>query len=102
MLSLKIIHTDINGGRTTHLFSGERISHIEEESTNHTLDYFSEHPYYFMVGQLTQSSSTQPYVKSVVTVFDGNDLQEILILPLSECYIMADGKTIDTFSSYFK
>ena len=102
MLTLKVIHTDIEGGRTTHLFAGERISHAEIEYTDHNREFTSEDPYFFQIGELSKSSSTQPYVITSVTIFDGNDVQQIYILPKSECFIMANGKTVDSFSAYYK
>lgn len=101
MMTLKIIHTDINGGRTTYLFSGERFLHTEAESTDHCMD-FEEEDDYFVVGELSKSSSVQPFVWSCVKLFDGDDYQTINILPKSECFIMSEGKTVDTFACYYK
>lgn len=101
MLTLKVIHTEFEGGRITHLFAGERISHVEIESTNHRDEFISDKDF-FQIGKFTNPCSIQPYVTSTVTIFDGNDYQTIQILPKSECFIMSNGKTVDSFSSYYK
>ena len=101
MLTLKIIYTDIYGGKETHIFAGERISHIETECSDHCTE-FTEEGDFFKIGELIKSSSTQPFVISRVLLFDGNDVQTIHILPKSECFIMSNGKTVDAFSCYYK
>jgi hypothetical protein len=103
MLTLKIIHTSQDGGRTTHIFTGERMSHTEIEKTTHyNSELTSDELLFFIVGELADSSSTQPYVMSNVTIFNGNDYQTVFILPASECFVMANGKTVDSFSTYYK
>jgi hypothetical protein len=103
MLTLKILHTDNEGGKTTYLFAGERISHTEVEQTNHSMEFKTlEENDYFLVGEFANELSKQPYVMSTVNIFDGNDYQTIQILPKSECFVMSNGKTVDTFSAYYK
>jgi hypothetical protein len=101
MLTLKIIHTDFEGGKTTHLFAGERITHSEVETTDHAINFNEEHDF-FLIGKHENELSKQPYVTSTVRIFDGNDDQTIHLLPLCDCFVMANGKTIDVFSSYYK
>lgn len=102
MLTLKVIHIDQNGGRTTYLFSGERFSHTEKEETTHYNDAYTHEDTYFMIGTLPDSSSKEPYIMSEVDIFDGNEYQKVYILPKAECFIMSNGKTVDAFSTYYK
>lgn len=102
MLTLKIIHTDLQGGRTTHLFSGERLSHTETEHTDHSIEFTSDDQYFFLIGELTKTNSIQPFIVSLVEIFDGNDRYSVTILPHSECFVMSNGKTVDSFSAYYK
>jgi hypothetical protein len=108
MLTLKVITTDSEGEHETHLFYGERISHKETESDNHTSDLklcLEKNEAVISTTNLTETpSSKQAYYKSRVFIYgEGETPKQLLwILPCADCYIMHEGKTIDTFSSRFK
>ena len=102
MLTLKVIHLDNLDNKTTHLFAGERISHTEIQYSDFNKEFSSVEQDFFQIGELPNHSDEQSYVISKVMIFDGNDTQKIYILPKSDCFIMANGKTVDVFSSYYK
>jgi hypothetical protein len=108
MLTLKVITTDINGQIETHLFYGERIQHKEFETDDHKSDLkLCLEKNEFVIGTTNLSDtpeSKQVYNKSRVFIYGESDTpkQLLWILPCADCYIMHDGKTIDTFSARFK
>lgn len=108
MLTLKVITTDLEGQKETHLFYGERIQHKEMESDNHTSDLNLCLERNEMVISTTDLAATpnskQAYQKSRVFIYGEGDApkQLLWILPCADCYIMHEGRTIDTFSARFK
>lgn len=106
MLTLKVITTDINGQKETHLFYGERIHHKEIECAEHNREFnLGEKVILINTDCLSKTPlSNQAYIESHVSLYeDGDTLKQfLLILPCADCYIMHEGKTIDTFSARFK
>jgi hypothetical protein len=106
MLTLKVITTDIDGQHETHLFYGERIQHKETESSDHQ-SKFALTPNDAVIGSsdLPETpNSTQTYSMSRVFIYGESDTpkQLLWILPCADCYVMHEGKTIDTFFARFK
>jgi hypothetical protein len=100
MLTLKIVTLDNLNNTTTYLFSGEIISHEEYVETDHMIDY-DQHD--MCVGTLDKTSSTQPFVVSCARIFkDKENFIDIVILPKADCFVMENGKTVDSFKVYFK
>lgn len=106
MLTLKVITTDLNGQSQTHLFNGDSLTHKE---------YFSEDRYIvskkckedasiWIIGAIEENSSTQKFTVSEVDIYDDDRYikNKLFITPRAECYIMDNGKTIDTFGCYFE
>ena len=103
MLTLKVITTDLEGQNKTHLFYGERIQH-KEISADKRLE-FNLGANQSVIGTMSDTpSSTQPYTYSTVFIYGESDTPKLLlwILPCSDCYVMQNGKTIDTFSARYK
>ena len=104
MLTLKVINTDTNGIKSTRLFSAESITHKEYFTDDHCIyDRVIENtPDVICVGQIARTSSSQKFTVSDVAIHEGAHFVEIFILPQSECYIMCDGKTVDSFFCQFE
>jgi hypothetical protein len=106
MLTLKVITTDLEGQKETHLFYGEHIQHKETENTDHQVTFnLTENEMVISSCDLSETpNSKQGYSISRVFIYgDGETPKQLLwILPCSDCYIMHEGKTIDTFSARFK
>jgi len=101
MLTLKVITTDIDGNITTNLFYGESINHTERIEKADGLKSYIDAKY---VGSLMDTNSQQEFVASQILIHDSdNHLKDnIIVLPYSECFIMANGRTVDKFVSAFK
>jgi hypothetical protein len=101
MLTLKVVSTDIDGNVTTNLFYGESINHTERLEKADGLKTYTNAKY---VGSLMNMAGTQEFVASHVLINDSDGYQKdnILVLPYSECFIMANGRTVDKFISSFK
>jgi hypothetical protein len=106
MLTLKVITTDIEGQNETHLFYGERIQHKETESKDHMMKFvMTQNEMVISSSALSETpSSGQAYQMSRVFIYgDGDTPKQLLwILPCADCFVMYNGKTIDTFSARFK
>jgi len=106
MLTLKVITTDINGQDQTHLFSGDAICHKEYSSDDHCIvsKVSKNNASIWTIGSIKENSSTQKFGVSEVEIYDDDRYikNQLFIVPKSICYIMDDGKTIDTFGCYFE
>lgn len=100
MLTLKVVTLDAEGQKETHLFYGERIIHQERDHVDHSLKAYSE----VVIGGLIETTSNQQFNTSCVQIFGTDTVvkQDVFIFPCADCYIMHEGKTIDTFSARFK
>lgn len=104
MLTLKVITTDINGQHETHLFYGEKIKHKEMETNDHQIPFDSAQMVISSSALSETPDSKQEYQMSRVAIYGEGDTpkQTLWILPCADCYVMHEGKTIDTFSARFK
>ena len=103
MLTLKVITTDIDGQKGTHLFYGDRISHRERESNDYRLK-FAESESVFVIGYLPDKASEQKFTYSDIWIYEGGNVPKILVyaLPMSECFVMENGRTIDSFGAHYQ
>lgn len=100
MLTLKIITHDSLDNHSTHIFYGERISHTEYETTKHIM---GDIPSVVAIGFIEETTSEQPFITSMVRIFKPDStVQDITIYPHADCFIMENGKTVDSFSVFFK
>jgi hypothetical protein len=106
MLTLKLVVASQNGQQETHLFYGERISHKERKRSNS--DKSGEIPpnQIILGGVYDVTGSEEQFINSNITIFGSNDVSEepiydILVYPCADCYVMHEGKTIDTFYTKF-
>ena len=102
MLTLKVISTNIDGEVQTSLFYGESICHFERlEKASGLKDYSSDK---VRIGSLINEASEQEFYLSEVFLNDAEGClkTQLLILPKSDCFIMENGKTVDSFYSQFK
>jgi len=99
MLTLKVVQTGNHGDTITHVLHGDRISHTEEESNNHNLKFMSNE---IVLGSQSGAESKQKFTMSIVRIFKGESYNDYIILPTATCYIMADGKTVDSFMIHFQ
>jgi hypothetical protein len=106
MLTLKVITTDIEGLTETHVFNGDSIKHKESFSIDHSIakKAFENNSTMWIIGKMLETSSTQKFTVSDIEIFDEDrNLKHImLILPKASCYIMDNGKTIDSFFCEFE
>lgn len=106
MLTLKVITTDINGQQETHLFGGDSITHKEYFSADHCIASKAQEINHtiWTVGTIVETSSTQKFIASDVSIFNEDRYLKhlLLILPKADCYIMDNGKTIDSFFCGFE
>ena len=106
MLTLKIITTDQDGQTETHLFSGDSIVHREYRTQDHNIlsKVHKNRPTAWIIGDLSGSSSEQPFIASDVFIYDKDrDCKNLLfITPKADCFIMDNGKTIDSFFCEFE
>ena len=103
MLTLKVITLDRDGHSRTELFSGEVISHEEFETNDYTLDNGNQE--LITIGNLGGvAQSEQKYTYSIVKLHsDSWTLKAgIIIFPHADCFIMDNGKTVDSFSCVYK
>jgi hypothetical protein len=101
MLVLKVITIDVDDDKATTLYSADHISHFAIKEKRKDLG--SKYPSAQRVGMLADSSSEQELLVSRVILYnlDRSIKEDLIILPKSDCFIMQDGKTVDTFYSYF-
>jgi len=106
MLTLKVIITDIDGQSQTYLFNGDSISHKEYFSEDHYIvtKQCEKNSSTWIIGSIIETSSTQKFTVSEVEIYDEDrfNKNKLFIVPRAECYIMDNGKTIDTFGCYFE
>ena len=101
MLTLKVITRDLKGLSETHILYGERIQHIEMESHNYQMKFSSDEQ---VIGSLPDKESEQKFVFSRVFIFGDNGVPKILlyIMPHADCFVMYNGKTVDSFSTVYR
>jgi hypothetical protein len=107
-MTLKIISQESDGLPKTDLFAAERISHKEFvlRPSNHPAETFEDivdnsKPRY-VISSLTNTNTSQNLRYSWVFLHgEDDDISPLLISAPAECYIMAGGKTIDTFKLDF-
>ena len=100
MLTLKVITTDVKDNRITYLLTGERISYRKWETNDRKIDYGC-----LVLGDIDKDKiSDQPFEVVCINLSDGeyNKEDDIVILPLAQCFIMENGKTVDSFSCIYK
>jgi hypothetical protein len=101
MLTLKVVTTNKEGQVETNLFSGDSFTHKEYFSADHYIVSKAKvkNPITWVIGEIIESSSTQKFIVSEITIYDDERfLKNILfICPKADCYIMDDGRTIDSF-----
>lgn len=106
MITLKIITTNIDGEQETMILSGDSISHREYTSKDHLLvkNALVKNSSLWCIGELVGISGDQDFIASDVIIYDEErECKNILlILPKSDCYIMDNGKTVDSFYTYYK
>lgn len=106
MLTLKVITTDLDGQTESHILSGDTITHKEQFSSDHCLasKWKEENSFVWILGSMTETSSEQKFIYSVVHIYDEerNNKNVLLVLPKSDCYIMENGKTVDMFNCVFE
>jgi len=101
MLTLKIITTNVDGIIESYLFSGDAISHTESFSQDHYLakKRIEENSSIWYLGSLIESSSKQQFTFSDIYVYDEDRVCKniIFVTAKADCYVMENGKTIDSF-----
>jgi hypothetical protein len=101
MLTLKIITTNVDGISQTYIFSGDAVSHKEYFSEDHYLakKKVEENSTIWYIGSLVESSSKQKFVASDIYIYDEDRVCKniIFVTAKADCYIMENGKTIDSF-----
>jgi hypothetical protein len=106
MLTLKVITTDLEGQTETHILNGYSITHKEYFSSDHCIvsKTKEENTSTWILGDMIETSGTQKFTVSEVKVYDEDRycINDLLILPKAECYIMENGKTVDTFFCWFE
>ena len=106
MLTLKVITTDLNGQSETHVFSGDSFVHREYFSDDHSIatKIKARNMDIWVVGNMVETSGTQKFTVSEVEIYDDSRClkNSLFIVPKAECYIMDDGKTVDSFFCWFE
>jgi hypothetical protein len=106
MLTLKVITTDQDGQTETHLFSGDTITHKEYFSADHCIvsKVKENNSTVWIVGGMVETSSTQKFIASDIAIYDADRYIKnlLFITPKADCYIMDNGKTIDSFFCAFE
>lgn len=101
MLTLKILTRNIDDITETYLFSGDAISHKEAFSDNHYLakEEIEANETIWYLGCLIESSSKQKFTYSKIFIYDDDRVCKniVLVTAYADCYIMENGKTIDSF-----
>jgi hypothetical protein len=101
MLTLKIITTNIDDVSQVYIFTGDIISHKEYFSDDHYLakKKVEENNTIWYIGSLIESSSKQKFTASDIEIFDEDRVCKniIFVTAKADCYIMENGKTIDSF-----
>jgi hypothetical protein len=106
MLTLKVITTNLEGQVETNIFSGDSIAHTEFFSTDHCIieKLLQQNSSIWVIGNMTESSSEQKFIASNVYIYDDDRSckNQLFIVPKAECYIMDNGKTIDSFTCTYE
>jgi len=106
MLTLKVITTDQDGQTETHLFNGDSIVHKEYFSADHCIvsKIQENNSTTWIIGTMVETSSTQKFIASDVHIYDEDRCVKhlLFICPKAGCYIMDNGKTIDSFFCQFE
>jgi hypothetical protein len=101
MLTLKIITKNIDDISETYIFSGDVVSHTETSSDNHYLakEKVEANSTIWYLGSLIETSSKQKFTYSDIYIYDEERVCKniILVTAYADCYIMENGKTIDSF-----
>jgi hypothetical protein len=101
MLTLKIVTTDQDGQTETHILNGDSIIHKEYFSADHSIvpKTQEKNSSTWILGSMIESSSTQKFIVSEVKIYDETRhcKNDLFILPKADCYIMYNGKTVDSF-----
>ena len=102
MLTIKVTTKDIDGFSETHLFYGERITHRERESNNYQMEFPNEEKV-VVIGHLPEKNSEHKFTYSDVWIYGDSSTPKMLlyILPYADCFIMDNGKTVDSFGAYY-
>ncbi len=98
MLTLKVISESSLNNKTTHIFPADRISHIEQKNNVRSTFKCADR---MDIGELPESEC--PFAVSFIDLYrpDGKT-DRLLIFPRAECYVMQDGKTVDSFQVEFE
>ncbi len=106
MLTLKITTTDLDDQTESIVLNGDSISHKEYFSSDHYIATKTreKNSGTWIIGNIIETSGTQKFTVSEVKVYDKDRYckNDLLILPKAECYIMENGKTVDTFFCWFE
>lgn len=106
MLTLKVVTTDQDGQTETHLLNGDSITHKEYFSADHCIvpKIRERNSTTWILGNMVETSSTQKFIVSEVKVYDENRSckNDLFITPKADCYIMDNGKTVDSFFCQFE
>jgi hypothetical protein len=101
MLTLKVITTDQNGQSEVHLLNGDSITHKEYFSSDHCIipKMREKNSTTWILGNMSETSSKQKFVVSEVKIYDEDRYckNDLFIVPKADCYIMDNGKTVDSF-----
>ena len=108
-MTVKIITEQTDGLKGTHLFSAQRVDHYENQVKNNFVapdETFAalvqrKLPKYVVSG-LGNYSSSQNMDYSLLSLFGENDdISPVLVSAPATVYIMAGGKTIDSYQLSF-
>jgi hypothetical protein len=106
MLTLKVVTTDLDGQTETYLLNGDSITHKEYFSADHCIVFKTRenNSTTWIIGDMIETSGTQKFTVSEVKIYDEDRYckNDLFILPKAECYIMDNGKTIDSFFCNFE
>ena len=98
MLTFKVISKASLNSKTTHIFPADRINHTEQErNTRSTFKHADERE----VGEWPESEALFSVSFVNLHLPDGG-IDRLLIFPGAECYIMQDGKTVDSYQVEFQ
>jgi hypothetical protein len=106
MLTLKVITTDLDGQTEIHILNGDSISHREYFSEDHYIisKVRETNSTVWILGNMVETSSKQKFIVSEVKIHDKDRYckNELFITPKADCWIMDNGKTVDSFSCQFE
>lgn len=103
MLTLKVISRDRDGQKNTYIISGARISYNQMEG--HPGDVFHIENGNRIFGIIPNESKGDKddfvYFGGRITDMENAIIEDFMIFPYSECFVMEEGKTVDVFISKF-